>query len=807
MLTFNKKSDDYGEVAYYANKVINAPNGEFIDDFVFYTSDDKNFLAGYIGNATELVLPENYKGENYCIGDQAFYSYTGLTSVTIPYCVTGIGDYSFWGCYNLTNITSFIPAGKLFAIGEYTFCHVDSKNCTLCVPYKAKEKYASTDGWKYFKNIVELRDTYKVTFCIDGKEIVAYDIKEGDSIDYPNEYGKEGYSLIWDTNIDIMPSYDITINGTFTVNSYTITYIVDGEAYKNISVEYRTEIPTVETPTKEGHTFSGWSEAPVTMPAEDITVSGSFTVNSYTVIYIVDEETFATDSIAYGSEIFLRDEPNKEGHTFSGWSEAPITMPAEDITISGSFTVNSYTLTFTVDGEVYKNMSVEYGTEIPAVETPTKEGHTFSGWSEIPSIMPAKDVVIEGSFAVNYYIVTYLVDCEVYATETVAYGSEILLLNEPTKEGHTFSGWSEAPATMPTEDIVIEGSFAVNSYNVIYKVDGAEYKVVPLVYGSEITLIDVPVKEGHTFSGWSNAPATMPAEDITVSGSFTVNSYVVAYIVDGEVYETVSVVYGTDVVLIDEPTKEGHTFSGWSEAPITMPAEDIVISGSFTVNSYSVTFTVDGEVYKSMTVEYSKEIPAVETPIKDGRKFSGWSKIPSTMPAEDVFVEGKFCYTIIFMVGGKYFYSSEIYYGNAVKTPLNPPHKVGHTFIEWGNLPNTMPARDMTVHAIYSVNKYQLIFVIDGEVYETLYIEYGSKIEYPQKDGYIITWETENLPETMPAENLIIIGTSILDTGVEYINEDYIEKAVYTIDGQKMENVNKLEHGIYIINGKKVFIK
>ena len=186
LFTFNKKSDDYGEVAYYANKVINAPNGEFIDDFVFYTSDNENFLAGYIGNATELVLPVSYKGANYNIGEQAFYSYTGLTNVTIPYSVTGIGDYSFWGCYNLTNITSFIPDGKLFTVGEYTFCHVDWKNCTLYVPYKAKEKYASTDGWKYFKNIVELRDTYKVTFCIDGKEVVAYDIKEGDSIVYPN---------------------------------------------------------------------------------------------------------------------------------------------------------------------------------------------------------------------------------------------------------------------------------------------------------------------------------------------------------------------------------------------------------------------------------------------------------------------------------------------------------------------------------------------------------------------------------------------------------------------------------------------
>jgi archaellum component FlaG (FlaF/FlaG flagellin family) len=216
------------------------------------------------------------------------------------------------------------------------------------------------------------------------------------------------------------------------------------------------------------------------------------------------------------------------------------------------------------------------------IEAPIKEGHTFSGWSEAPATMPAGDVTIEGSFAVNNYTVTYIVDGEVYATETVAYGSEIVLRDEPTKEGHTVSGWSEAPATMPAEDVTINGVFTVNTYNVIYKVDGEEYQVVPVTYGSEITLIEAPTKEGHTFSGWSEAPVTMPAKDITIEGTFTVNNYTVTYLVDGEVYATETVAYGSEIVLIDAPTKEGYTFSGWSEAPVTMPAEDIVIEGYFT---------------------------------------------------------------------------------------------------------------------------------------------------------------------------------------------------------------------------------
>ena len=209
------------------------------------------------------------------------------------------------------------------------------------------------------------------------------------------------------------------------------------------------------------------------MPAENITITGSFTVNSYTVTYIVNGEVYATDSIAYGDEVVLIDEPVREGHTFSGWSKAPATMPAEDITVEGKFTVNSYTVTYIVNGEVYATGSIAYGAKIELLVTPAaREGHTFSGWSEVPATMPAENITITGSFTVNSYTVTYKVDGEVYATDSVSYGSEIVLIEEPTKEGYTFSGWSEIPATMPAEDVTVYGSFIANSYFLTSIVDG-----------------------------------------------------------------------------------------------------------------------------------------------------------------------------------------------------------------------------------------------------------------------------------------------------------------------------------------------
>ena len=57
--------------------------------------------------------------------------------------------------------------------------------------------------------------------------------------------------------------------------------------------------------------------------------------------------------------------------------------------------------------------------------------------------------------------------------------------------------------------------------------------------------------------------------------------YTISYIVDGKLYRTDNIIYGSKITLIDEPQKEGYTFSGWSEAPETMPAENITISGTF----------------------------------------------------------------------------------------------------------------------------------------------------------------------------------------------------------------------------------
>ena len=369
-------------------------------------------------------------------------------------------------------------------------------------------------------------------------------------------------------------------------------------------------------------------------------------VLKYKLTYFVDGQEYKSYDIEEGTTITPEAEPTKEGYTFSGWSEIPQTMPAHDVTVTGTFSINKYKLTYTIDGAEYKTYEVEYGATITPEEAPTKEGYTFSGWSEIPETMPAHDVTVTGTFSINKYKLTYVVDGAEYKTYEIEYGTTITPEAEPTKEGYTFSGWSEIPETMPAHDVTITGTFSINKYKLTYTVDGAEYKTYEVEYGTTITPEAEPTKEGYTFGGWSKIPETMPAHDLTVTGTFTINKYKLTYTVDGKEYKTYEVEYGATITPEAEPTKEGYTFSGWSEIPSTMPPYDVTVTGSFNINSYMLTYMIDNEVYKETIYEYGATITPEPQPEGDYATFE-WTGLPQTMPAHDVVVHASYTSGIV----------------------------------------------------------------------------------------------------------------------------------------------------------------
>ena len=611
-------------------------------------------------------------------------------------------------------------------------------------------------------------NSYKAVFKIGSEVIETKTIVFGDPVIAPEAPAKEGHTFAgWQNVPATMPAHDIEILGSYTVNTYKLVYNVDGALYKEVTVAYGTVITPEAAPVKEGYTFSGWQGLPETMPAHDVTVTGSFTINSYKAVFKIGTEVIETKTIVYGQPVVAPEAPAKEGHTFAGWQNVPATMPAHDIEVLGSYTVNTYKLVYNVDGALYKEVTVAYGTTITPEAAPVKEGYTFSGWKGLPETMPAHDVTVTGSFTINSYKAVFKIGTEVIETKTIVFGDPVIAPEAPAKEGHTFAGWQNVPATMPAHDIEILGSYTVNTYKLFYNVDGALYKEVSVAYGTTITPEAAPVKEGYTFSGWQGLPATMPAHDVTVTGSFTINTYKAVFKIGTEVIETKTVVFGDPVVAPEAPAKEGHTFAGWQNVPATMPAHDIEILGSYTVNTYKLTYNVDGALYKEVSVAYGTTITPEAVPVKEGYTFSGWQGLPATMPAHDVTVTGSFTinsYKAVFKIGTEVIETKTIVYGQPVVAP-EAPAKEGHTFAGWQNVPATMPAHDIEILGSYTVNTYKLTYVIDGETYKELNVEFGATIEaeIPEKEGYTFSgWQ--GLPETMPAHDVTVTGSFTINT-------------------------------------------
>ncbi|MBO7646122.1 MAG: hypothetical protein J6S52_03810 [Prevotella sp.] len=52
--------------------------------------------------------------------------------------------------------------------------------------------------------------------------------------------------------------------------------------------------------------------------------------------------------------------------------------------------------------------------------------------------------------------------------------------------------------------------------------------------------------------------------------------------------------------------------------------------------NFKLTYIVDGEVYRIYKLEEDREIPIEEAPAKEGYTFSHWSELPNVMPAYDI---------------------------------------------------------------------------------------------------------------------------------------------------------------------------
>ena len=257
-------------------------------------------------------------------------------------------------------------------------------------------------------------------------------------------------------------------------------------------------------------------------------------------------------------------------------------------------------------------------------------------------------------------------------------------------------------------------------------------------------------RAGYTQVGWSTVDGGEKVygfedvytqnEALTLYPVWNTNKYTITFDTNGgSEIAPITQDYGTEITAPANPTRKGYTFKGWDkEIPETMPAENMTVKAQWEINQYTITFdTNGGSEIAPITQDYGTKITAPDKPTRKGYTFKGWDKeIPETMPAENMTVKAQWeinQYTIPFDING----GSEIApitqdYGTEITAPDNPTRK-GYTFKGWDKeIPKTMPAENITVKAQWKINQYTITFDTNGgSDIAPITQDYGTEITAP----------------------------------------------------------------------------
>ena len=335
---------------------------------------------------------------------------------------------------------------------------------------------------------------------------------------------------------------------------------------------------------------------------------------------------------------------------------------------------------------------------------------------------------------------------------TYGVGATLPAADDMTYTGHTFKGWYDNENLTGSPVTAIGGAetgnkeywakWEINQYTVTVKPENGKADItITQDYGTPITAPADPTRKGYTFKGWDKEiPETMPADNITVKAQWEINQYTITFDTNGgNEIDSITQDYGTAITAPADPTRKGYTFKGWDkEIPETMPAENITVKAQWEINQYTIAFdTNGGNEIAPITQDYGTKITAPADPTRKGYTFKGWDKeIPETMPAENITVKAQWeinQYTITFDTNG----GSEIApitqdYGTEITAPDNPTRK-GYTFKGWDKeIPKTMSAENITVKAQWEINQYTITFDTNGgSEIAPITQDYGTEITAP----------------------------------------------------------------------------
>ena len=577
----------------------------------FYDRDD---WSTYVYAGTKVA---EYTPVRFAPGKSAGVTRAFNTDASV--CVNGTVDASEAYIYTTAN------DANIYSTGDGVFV-TKSDNSEAPITYQATQSGTTITYVKIpvFPAMLKNRDSSYVSTKDAVSRTFTYDAEEG----------------IWKT---------ADANGNEI--KYTVTY--DGNGATGGEMEPDTLYYGMQlaenTFNKTGYTFAGWSDGTNTYAdgahvtnttGGDLTLYAQWTADldtPYTVEHWQENIGVEADAAQNESNYTLADTDDLTGTSddkvtpavkdyagFTAPSAQEITIAADGSTVLRYYyTRNQYTITFNTDGgSTVDAITADYGANVTKPKDPSKDGYTFAGWDvDVPATMPAGDMTITAQWTPIEYTITYNLgggtvegsgdvtdNPTTYTIET----NTITLIN-PTKVGYTFAGWTGTELTEATENVTIPvgstgnrsytATWTAINYSISYDLAGGSVATKnPETYTVESKAITLnnPTKTGYTFAGWTGTGLTEATQKVVITNgsigdrsytaTWTANEYTVTFMDGDVVLETMQVTFGEEVA---EKTyeKAGYSFGGWIDTedtegkPITFPFKpdcDIVLLAKLT---------------------------------------------------------------------------------------------------------------------------------------------------------------------------------------------------------------------------------
>ncbi|MCW2795212.1 InlB B-repeat-containing protein, partial [Nocardioides sp.] len=499
-----------------------------------------------------------------------------------------------------------------------------------------------------FSNLAVIKfvpPTYGVTFNSNGgSAVTSQTVTEGNPATAPTGPTRSGYTFdgwytaasggtLWSFSTAIGSATTLYAHWTWITNLFTFDSN-GGSAVPPQSVDPGTAATLPAPPSRTGYTFDGWHTAASGGTAYDFstpvnavtTVHAHWTVNSYTVSFDANGgSTVGAQSVVYGTTATQPSPPSRSGYTFAGWYTAasggtawgfatPIatatTLYAQWDPITHSFTFDSN------GGSAVSPQNVAQGSTATLPTAPTRTGYSFAGWYSAASGGTLYDFstqitganTVHAHWSLNSYTASFDANGgTAVADQSVAFGDPATEPTPPTQTGYTFADWYDGPTLYDFTDPItgataLKAHWTKNSYTVSFDSNGGSaVSDQSVVYGTSAAEPPSPTRNAYTFAGWydgqTNYDFTHPVTGATaLQAHWTKNSYTVSFDSNGgSTVADQAVDYGDPATLPIEPTRTGHTFTGWYanntlydfSDPITGTTQ---LTAHWSLNSYTVSF-------------------------------------------------------------------------------------------------------------------------------------------------------------------------------------------------------------------------